>query len=67
MDQDFFEKSNKIFADLLKLANEELGSKGLKIEPSIIMGKIISPLQDLYIKNLAEVLESFWQRIHNIP
>jgi len=47
---------------LLNLANEELGSKGLNIEPSIIVSRIISPLKDIYLKNLAEVLESLLEK-----
>ena len=59
MDKIFFEKSNKIFVDLLNLANEELGSKGVRIESSAIIEKVISPLKDYYMKNLSELLESF--------
>ena len=58
LDRDFFLKSDKIFKDLLDLANEELGSKGINIEPSVIVGRIISPLRDLYLMNLAGLLES---------
>jgi hypothetical protein len=61
-DQDFFAKSNEIFADLLNLANQELGSKGVKIEPSVIVDRIISPLKGLYLKNLTELLESFLEK-----
>jgi len=60
--QDFLAKSDKIFANLLTLANEELGSKGVKIEPSIIVDRIIPPLKDLYLKNLIELLESFLEQ-----
>ena len=42
----------------MDLANEELGSKGINIEPSVIVGRIISPLRDLYLMNLAGLLES---------
>ena len=59
MDKIFFEKSNKIFVDLFNLANEELGSKGVRIESSAIIEKVISPLKDYYMKNLSELLESF--------
>lgn len=58
-DRDFFAKSNEIFTDLLNLANEELSSNGINIEPSVIVDRIISPLKDLYLKNLAELFESF--------
>ena len=58
LDQNFFAKSDKIFKNLLDLANNELGSAGVNIEPSVIVGRIISPLKDLYLKNLAELLES---------
>jgi hypothetical protein len=57
-DRDFLAKSDEIFTDLLNLANKELGSRGINIEPSVIVGKIISPLKDLYIRNLAGLLES---------
>ena len=66
MDKDFFEKSNKIFVNLLNLANEELKSKGLNCEPSVIIGKVISPLKDLYFKKLTELLESFLNKNHDI-
>lgn len=59
MDDLFFEKSNRIFEDLLNLANEEFESKGIKIEPSVIIEKIISPLKTLFLKNVTELLESF--------
>ena len=58
LDRDFFVKSDKIFTDLFDLANEELGSKGLNIEPSVIVDRMISPLRDLYVMNLAGLLES---------
>lgn len=58
-DRDFFAKFNEIFTDLLNLANEELSSNGINIEPSVIVDRIISPLKDLYLKNLAELFESF--------
>lgn len=58
VDRDFFEKSNEIFTSLFNLANEELASKGINIEPGIIVDRIISPLKDSYLKNLTELLES---------
>ena len=59
LDRGFFAKCDEIFADLLNLANQELGSRGVKIEPSVIVDKIISPLKTLYLKNLTDLLESF--------
>jgi hypothetical protein len=56
--QKFFANSDKIFTDLLDLAHNELVSAGVNIEPSVIVGRIISPLKDLYLRNLAELLES---------
>jgi hypothetical protein len=58
LDRDFFAKSDKIFAELLNLANDELGSAGLNVEPSVIVDRIISPLKNLCVKNLAGLLES---------
>jgi hypothetical protein len=58
LDQNFFAKCDKIFTVLLDLAKNELGSAGVNVEPSVIVGRIISPLKDLYLKNLAELLES---------
>ncbi len=55
----FFQKSNKIFEDLLNLANSELRAKGIEIEPSAIVDKVISPLKDLFSHNLNELLKSF--------
>ena len=52
------EKSNRIFAELVRLTNEELNSNGLKIEPSLIVEKIVSPAKEIYIKNLNELLGS---------
>jgi len=37
LDQNFFAKSDKIFKNLLDLANNELGSAGVNIEPSVIV------------------------------
>ncbi len=58
LDASFFQKSNAIFKDLFDLAVQELGSAGAGIEPSGIVEKIISPLRELYLKNLCELLES---------
>jgi hypothetical protein len=58
LDQSFFAKCDNIFTVLLDLAKNELGSAGVNVEPSVIVGKIISPLKDLYLKNLAALLES---------
>jgi hypothetical protein len=62
LEGDFFAKSKEIFVILLNLANEELCSKGMNIEPSLIVDRIISPLKYLYLKNLNELLESFMER-----
>jgi hypothetical protein len=62
LDRDFIAKCNGIFTDLLDLANKELFSNGMNIEPSVIVDKIISPLKDLYLKNLAELLESLMKK-----
>ena len=58
LDRDFTANTNKIFTDLLDLANKELNSSGFSVEPSVIVGKIISPLRDVYLKNLVELLQS---------
>jgi hypothetical protein len=58
LDRDFTANTNKIFTDLLDLANKELNSAGFSVEPSVIVGRIISPLKDLYLKNLVELLQS---------
>ncbi len=58
LDQDFFANSDKILSDLLDLANNELNSAGVKVEPSVIVARIISPLKDLYLRSLAELIES---------
>jgi hypothetical protein len=62
LDRDFFAKSNEIFTSLFNLANEELASKGINIEPGIIVDRIISPLKDIYLKNLTELLESLLEK-----
>ena len=67
MGKDFFEKSHEIFVDLLNLANEELISKRLKIEPSVIIRKVISPAKDLYFKNLSELLGSSLEKKSRPP
>lgn len=62
LSRDFVEKSDKIFADLCDLANDELRSSGLNVEPSVIVNRIISPLKDLYIRNLTALLESLLKK-----
>jgi hypothetical protein len=62
LSRDFFERSDEVFVTLFNLANEELNFNGIKIEPSVIVDKIISPLKDLYLKNLTELLESLLKR-----
>jgi hypothetical protein len=66
-DRDFFAESNEIFTTLFNLANEELASKGINIEPGVIVNRIISPLKDLYLKNLTELLESLLEKIPDKP
>jgi hypothetical protein len=67
LDRVFFAKSNEIFTTLFNLANEELASKGINIEPRVIVNRIISPLKDLYLKNLTELLESLLEKIPDTP
>lgn len=62
LDRDFFARTDEIFVTLFDLANKELNFNGVKIEPSVIVDKIISPLKDLYLKNLTELLESFLKK-----
>ena len=62
LDRDFFDKSDKIFVDLFDLANGALGSAGLNVEPSVIVSRIISPLKDLYVRNLTALLESLLEK-----
>jgi hypothetical protein len=62
LDRDFFAKTDEIFVALFNLASEELIFNGIKVEPSVIVDKIISPLKDLYLKNLTELLESFLKK-----
>ncbi len=58
-DGNFLEKSNAIFKELFDLANQELGPGGPKVEPSLIVERVISPLRALYFKNVSELLEAF--------
>ena len=67
LDRVFFAKSNETFTTLFNLANEELASKGINIEPSVIVDRIISPLRDHYFKNLTELLESLLEKIPDTP
>ena len=61
-DEGLIEKSNRTFANLVNLTNEKLQSQGLTIDPQIIVEKIISPVKELYIRNLAELLESLLRK-----
>ena len=61
-DEGLVEKSNRTFANLVNLTNEKLKSQGLTIDPQIIVEKIISPVKELYIRNLAELLESLLRK-----
>ena len=58
-EEGLLEKANKVFASLINLTNDELTSQGFKVPPSLIIEKIVSPVKELYIKNLTELLESF--------
>jgi hypothetical protein len=62
LDNEFFNKSNGIFKELLDLANDEIGSGRLNIEPSVIVDRIICPLKALYLKNLSELLQAFLEK-----
>lgn len=61
-DEGLMEKSNRTFANLVNLTSEKLKSQGLTIDPQIIVEKIISPVKELYIRNLAELLESLLRK-----
>ncbi len=54
-----FEKTDRIFEGLLNTAHEEFKSRGIEVEPSVLIERIISPLKDLFLKNLADVLEGY--------
>jgi hypothetical protein len=62
LERDFFDKSDKIFEELLDLANDELNSAGLNVEPGVIVSRVISPLKDLYVRNLTALLESLLEK-----
>ena len=57
-EEGLLERANTIFATLIDLTNEELKSQGLTVAPSIIIERIVSPIKELYIKNLTELFES---------
>ena len=57
-EEGLLEKSNVIFSNLINLTNEELNSQGFTVPPRIIIEKIVSPVKELYIKNLTELFES---------
>jgi len=57
-EEGLLEKSNVIFSNLINLTNEELNSQGFTVPPGIIIEKIVSPVKELYIKNLTELFES---------
>jgi hypothetical protein len=57
-EEGLLEKSNSIFANLITLANEELNSQGFTVSPGIIIERIVSPVKELYLKNLTELFES---------
>ena len=57
-EEGLLEKTNTIFANLINVTNEELSSQGFTVAPSIIIEKIVSPVKELYIKNLTQLLES---------
>jgi hypothetical protein len=59
---DFFEKSDRVFEELFNVANDELGSAGLNVEPSVIVDRVISPLRDLYLRSLAGLLQSLLEK-----
>ena len=61
-DEGLIEKSNRTFANLINLTNEEFKSQGLKIDPQIIVEKIVSPVKELYIRNLTELLGSILRK-----
>jgi len=60
MDDMFFKRVNQIFLDLFNLSIEECNLRKVRCEPSTIIEKIISPSQSLFLKNLAELLDSLF-------
>ena len=57
-EEGILEKSNAVFANLIALTNEELNSQGFTVPANIIIEKIVSPVKELYIKNLTQLFES---------
>jgi len=62
LNSDFFERSDAIFKELLDLANHEMSSGRLNVEPSVIVDRIICPLKALYLKNLSDLLQAFLEK-----
>jgi len=60
MDDPFLKKVNYIFLDLFNIAVEECSLRKVRCEPSTIIAKIISPAQSLFLKNLAEMFDSYF-------
>ncbi len=53
---DLHKEAAKIFDDLFLVTFKELGLMGIQVEPGEVIKKVISPVKDVYLKGLLELL-----------
>jgi hypothetical protein len=46
----------KLFDELFLVTFKQLGLMGIRVEPSEVVKKVISPVKDLYLKGLLDLL-----------
>ena len=53
---DLHKEAAKIFDDLFMVTFKELGLMGIRVEPGDVVKRVISPVKDLYLKGLVDLL-----------
>jgi hypothetical protein len=53
---DLHKEAAKIFDDLFMVTFKQLGLMGIQVEPGDVIKRVISPVKDVYLKGLLDLL-----------
>jgi hypothetical protein len=53
---DLHKEAAKIFDDLFLVTYNQLGLMGIRVEPGDVVKRVISPVKDVYLKGLMDLL-----------
>jgi hypothetical protein len=53
---DLHKEAARIFDDLFMVTFQQLGFMGIQVEPADVVKRVISPVKDVYLKGLLDLL-----------